>query len=126
MRSWQEKCADIIDFLEGQFKEVKYRIYFGRRDNEWSFTVESVRSDGGPHSGSAVNWLFIAGKDVESLPDQMLAKAYDAVLNWQKEGFAQVQKSLENWQKARAELDKRLHVNEEYERLKASVQKETT
>jgi len=123
MRSWQDRCADIIDFLEGHFKDVKYRIYFARRDKDWSFTVESVRSDGGSHTGTAVNWLFVAGSDIDSLPDQMLLKAHDAVLKWQQEGFEQVKKQLEHWQKARAELDKRLHINEEFEELKTNVEK---
>lgn len=30
MRSWQDKCADIIDFLESHFKDVRYKMYFGR------------------------------------------------------------------------------------------------
>lgn len=123
MQSWQDKCADIIDFLESHFKEVKYKIYFGRKNDEWTFWVEKVRSDGGTHDGSAVIWLFVAGKDIDELPDKMLAKAEDAVLTWQKEGFEQVKKQLENWQKTRAELDKRLHVNEEFEKLNQKVGK---
>lgn len=61
---------------------------------------------------------------VDKLPDEMLKKAEDAVLAWQKEGFDQVKKQLEHWQHARAELDKRLKVNEEFERLKTSVEKQ--
>lgn len=125
MRSWQDRAADVINFLESYFKDIKYRMYFGRKDDEWACIVEKVRSDGGSHDGTASFWLHVSGHDVDKLPDEMLKKAEDAVLAWQKEGFAQVQKQLEHWQHARAELDKRLKVNEEFERLKANVEKET-
>lgn len=121
MRSWQDQCADIIDFLEHYIKDTKFKISFGRRKDEWTFWVEKIRSDGGPHDGTGVSWLYVSSDNVDNLPEKMRTKAEDALLKWQQECFDLVADKFEQWQKARSELDKRLDATKDFERLKVRL-----
>lgn len=109
--SWQEQCAEVINFMEGLFKDVKYRIVFRKANDEWSFIVESIRNDGGKHHGDAINWVSVSGKCVETLPELLLLKAQKEVNEWQALGLKEVQKHAVELEKAKIELDRRLNIH---------------
>jgi hypothetical protein len=110
MKPWQDRCADIIEFLEQQFPETQYRITFRKDKTQgWVFIVESVRRDKGSHDGAAVSWFMETGDDLEKLPETMMVKAREKVIEWAEAGMADVRKKYEELEKARNELDKRLN-----------------
>lgn len=121
MKPWQEQCAEIMLLLEETFPEVQYRITFRKEKNEWSFIVEQVRNDKGPHTGAAFFWLQVKSENVEKLPGLMLAKAKERIHEWQKEGLDKVKKQMDELTKVRDELDKRLAVTVSVEKLELMV-----
>lgn len=122
MKTWQERCQDVIEFLESYFPEVQYRITF-RKDKVqgWIFIVESVRNDKGPHQFAATDWIQVNSDDVEQLPDKMLVKARERIMEWQKDGLNKVREQAQELEKARNELEKRLNANAILAKLEKAV-----
>lgn len=120
MKSWQEQCAEVIEYLEDHFPEVQYKINF-RKDPKygWSFIVESERKDGGPYHGTKLNlnWIQVVADNVESLPQKMLDKARERIMEWQKEGLDKVRLQAEELEKAKNELQKRFNANNILDKL---------
>lgn len=121
MKPWQEQCADIMSLLESHFSEVKYQIVFRKEKDEWVFICETVRNDKGAHTGTAFFWLSVRDKDVEKLPGLLLEKAKERIHQWQSEGLEKVKKQMEELTRVRDELDKRLAVTVDVEKLELEV-----
>lgn len=113
MLPWQKRCENVIDFLEHQFPEVVYRLIFNRLKmsegkRHWQLIVEQVRADRGDHHGHGVDWLAVSDEDFDALPEKLLDRAKQRVLEYQKEALADLQKKAKELRDAEEELQKRI------------------
>ena len=115
MKNWQEQCAEILDYIESFFPDVRHEIKFRKdaREGVWIFTVEAIRTDWGPHYGAKVDqpylrWLQIRGEDVERLPGEMMERVRQRILEWQQEGLEKVRKKALELEEVKNEMQKRL------------------
>jgi len=126
LKSWQEQCADIIEFLETYITETEYRITMRRTrvaDRKmWRLVVESMRADHGTHHGTVSTWLTVDGDDLERLPEKLMDKARQRILDYQQDQLTVVTRLAGELQKARDELDKRLDAAANLEKLQPVVE----
>lgn len=108
--SWQDRCVAIMDFLKTFNPEVDYNITFKKHKDEWQFSLNVLRNDKGQHSGSPLWYVSVTSKDVEVLPDLLLDKVKQKLIEWQQDGMNKVIEQQKELQKAREELDKRMNV----------------
>lgn len=125
-KSWQEQCADIVEFLETYIPDTEYRIIMRRtrivERKIWRLIVESVRADHGPHHGTPSTWMQVEGDDLERLPEKLMDKARQRIYDFQKEQLDIVQRLAGDLQRAREELDKRLNASSNLEKLQQAVE----
>ena len=134
MKSWQDRMADIIEFLGKHFPEVHYRACFDRSNvkigdttkPQWRCYVESVRRDGGPHDNTVLApfYIQVQADEVEQLPALMLEKAAEVVLKWQEDGLVEIRQKAKELEEARNKFNTRIGVGETLQKLKEQVKQE--